>query len=69
MLIVDRAPELLLGATEYSTAVDMWSVGCIMAELLANKPLFDGKTEIEQLNKVPVCFFFIIYFRIFMVTF
>ncbi|CAO2818086.1 unnamed protein product [Amaranthus hypochondriacus] len=47
-----RAPELLLGATEYSTAVDMWSVGCIMAELLANKPLFDGKTEIEQLNKM-----------------
>lgn len=47
MLIVDRAPELL-GATEYSTAVDMWSVGCIMAELLANKPLIDGKTEIGQ---------------------
>lgn len=47
-----RAPELLLGAKEYSTAVDMWSVGCIMAELLTNKPLFDGKTELEQLNKI-----------------
>lgn len=47
-----RAPELLLGAKEYSTAVDMWSVGCIMAELLAGKPLFDGKTELEQLNKI-----------------
>ncbi|XP_074278659.1 cyclin-dependent kinase G-2-like [Silene latifolia] len=47
-----RAPELLLGAKEYSTAVDMWSVGCIMAELLTNKPLFDGKTEAEQINKI-----------------
>ncbi|KAL9239352.1 hypothetical protein vseg_013685 [Gypsophila vaccaria] len=47
-----RAPELLLGAKEYSTAVDMWSVGCIMAELLTSKPLFDGKTEAEQLNKI-----------------
>ncbi|XP_021775954.1 cyclin-dependent kinase G-2-like isoform X2 [Chenopodium quinoa] len=47
-----RAPELLLGAKEYSTAVDLWSVGCIMAELLTNKPLFDGKTELEQLDKI-----------------
>ncbi|XP_056685171.1 cyclin-dependent kinase G-2 [Spinacia oleracea] len=47
-----RAPELLLGAKEYSTAVDMWSVGCIMAELLTNKPLFDGKSEVEQLDKI-----------------
>ncbi|GAB4860480.1 hypothetical protein Ancab_035639 [Ancistrocladus abbreviatus] len=47
-----RAPELLLGTKEYSTAVDMWSVGCIMAELLSNKPLFDGKTEIDQLAQI-----------------
>lgn len=47
-----RAPELLLGATEYSTAVDMWSVGCIMAELLAGKPMFDGRTEASQLDKI-----------------
>ncbi|XP_010677923.1 cyclin-dependent kinase G-2 isoform X2 [Beta vulgaris subsp. vulgaris] len=47
-----RAPELLLGAKGYSTALDMWSVGCIMAELLTNKPLFDGKTEFEQLDKI-----------------
>ncbi|GAB2289409.1 hypothetical protein Dimus_023718 [Dionaea muscipula] len=47
-----RAPELLLGAEQYSTAVDMWSVGCIMAELLASKPLFDGKTEFDQLDKI-----------------
>ncbi|XP_052151774.1 cyclin-dependent kinase G-2 isoform X1 [Oryza glaberrima] len=47
-----RAPELLLGTKEYSTAIDMWSVGCIMAELLAKEPLFNGKTEFEQLDKM-----------------
>lgn len=47
-----RAPELLLGAKEYSTAIDMWSVGCIMAELLAKEPLFTGKNELEQLDKI-----------------
>lgn len=47
-----RAPELLLGAKEYSTAIDMWSVGCIMAELLSKEPLFPGKSEIDQLDKV-----------------
>ncbi|KAM0947018.1 putative protein-serine/threonine kinase CMGC-CDK-PITSLRE family [Dioscorea sansibarensis] len=47
-----RAPELLLGIKEYSTAIDMWSLGCIMAELLAKEPLFNGKTELDQLDKV-----------------
>ncbi|OMP10271.1 hypothetical protein COLO4_04658 [Corchorus olitorius] len=47
-----RAPELLLGAKKYSTAVDMWSVGCIMAELLAKEPLFRGTSEIDQLRKI-----------------
>ncbi|XP_074379004.1 cyclin-dependent kinase G-2-like isoform X2 [Apium graveolens] len=47
-----RAPELLLGAKQYSTAVDMWSVGCIMAELLLNQPLFDGSNEINQIHKI-----------------
>ncbi|KAM1397601.1 hypothetical protein ACFX2I_015157 [Malus domestica] len=47
-----RAPEILLGAKQYSTAIDMWSVGCIMAELLAKAPLFSGKDEIEQLDKI-----------------
>ncbi|XVF08741.1 hypothetical protein REPUB_Repub07fG0029100 [Reevesia pubescens] len=47
-----RAPELLLGAKKYSTGVDMWSVGCIMAELLAKVPLFKGTTEIDQLRKI-----------------
>ncbi|KAF8399906.1 hypothetical protein HHK36_015776 [Tetracentron sinense] len=47
-----RAPELLLGAKQYSTAIDMWSLGCIMAELLAKEPLFCGKTEFDQLDKI-----------------
>ncbi|CAL5440846.1 unnamed protein product [Camellia sinensis] len=47
-----RAPELLLGTKHYSTAIDMWSVGCIMAELLAKQPLFNGKSELEQLDKI-----------------
>ncbi|KAJ0544252.1 putative protein-serine/threonine kinase CMGC-CDK-PITSLRE family [Helianthus annuus] len=47
-----RAPELLLGMKNYSTAIDMWSVGCIMAELLSGKPLFDGNKEVEQIDKI-----------------
>lgn len=37
-----RAPEVILNASEYSKAVDIWSVGCIMAELLGRQPLFPG---------------------------
>lgn len=47
-----RAPELLLGAKEYTSAVDVWSVGCILAELLIGRPLLPGKTEIDQLDKI-----------------
>ncbi|KAI8971470.1 kinase-like domain-containing protein, partial [Mycotypha africana] len=47
-----RAPELLLGAKEYTTAIDMWSVGCIFAELLNNEPLLPGRSEIDQLDKI-----------------
>lgn len=47
-----RAPEILLGATTYSTAVDMWSVGCIFAELLLKEPLFQAKGEIEMLSMI-----------------
>lgn len=49
-----RAPELLLGTRKYSTAIDMWSLGCIMAELLSKQPLFNGKTEVDQLDKVKI---------------
>ncbi|KAL3618592.1 hypothetical protein CASFOL_037674 [Castilleja foliolosa] len=47
-----KAPELLLGAKEYSCAVDMWSVGCIMAELLLNRVLFQGSCEIRQIASI-----------------
>lgn len=47
-----RAPELLLGARKYSTAVDMWSLGCIMAELIAKEALFPGKSEIEEIDMI-----------------
>ncbi|XP_014280812.1 cyclin-dependent kinase 11B [Halyomorpha halys] len=47
-----RAPELLLCTKEYSTAIDMWSVGCIFAELMTMEPLFTGKSEQDQLNRI-----------------
>ncbi|KAK4414113.1 putative serine/threonine-protein kinase [Sesamum alatum] len=47
-----RPPELLLGATYYSVGVDLWSAGCILAELLAGKPILRGRTEVEQLHKI-----------------
>ncbi|XP_031122107.1 probable serine/threonine-protein kinase At1g09600 isoform X1 [Ipomoea triloba] len=47
-----RAPELLLGATAYGVAIDMWSVGCIIAELFAGKPIMPGTTEVEQMHKI-----------------
>ncbi|KAJ8531009.1 hypothetical protein K7X08_025740 [Anisodus acutangulus] len=47
-----RAPELLLGATEYGVAIDMWSAGCILAELFAGKPIMPGRTEVEQMHKI-----------------
>lgn len=43
-----RPPELLLGATNYGTGVDLWSAGCIMAELLAGKPVMPGRTEVNK---------------------
>jgi len=47
-----RAPELLLGVKEYSTAIDMWSVGCIFAEFLVMQAIWQGKSEIDQLQKI-----------------
>lgn len=46
-----RAPELLLGATDYGAAIDMWSVGCILAELLVGKPIMPGRTEVLFMNQ------------------
>ncbi|KZO93054.1 Pkinase-domain-containing protein [Calocera viscosa TUFC12733] len=47
-----RAPEILLGAKTYSTAIDMWSVGCIFGELILNEPVFQAKGEIEMLAMI-----------------
>eukprot|EP00887_Chlorella_sp_A99_P004031 scaffold11.g4031.t1 len=47
-----RAPELLLGQKVYSTAVDVWSCGCILGELLSKEPLIQGKNEIDQLQHI-----------------
>lgn len=47
-----RPPELLLGASHYGVAVDLWSTGCILGELYAGKPIMPGRTEVEQLHKI-----------------
>mmetsp|Transcript_6208 Transcript_6208/g.15867 ORF Transcript_6208/g.15867 Transcript_6208/m.15867 type:complete len:357 (-) Transcript_6208:136-1206(-) len=45
-----RAPELLLGNKNYTSAIDMWAVGCVLAELIGRKPLFAGKDYVEMLK-------------------
>jgi len=47
-----RAPEILLGQRQYSTPVDIWSIGCIFVEMAMRKPLFAGDSEIDQLFKI-----------------
>ncbi|XP_051115773.1 protein IMPAIRED IN BABA-INDUCED STERILITY 1 [Andrographis paniculata] len=47
-----RPPELLLGSTDYGASVDLWSVGCLVAELMIGKPILQGRTEVEQLHKI-----------------
>ena len=47
-----RPPELLMGATEYDGRVDVWSAGCVLAELINGEPVFPGKTETEQLSMI-----------------
>ncbi|KAL2321290.1 hypothetical protein Fmac_030259 [Flemingia macrophylla] len=47
-----RAPELLFGSTDYGLAVDLWSLGCVFAELLTLKPLFPGTCDIDQISRI-----------------
>jgi mitogen-activated protein kinase 1/3 len=47
-----RAPEVILNASEYSKAVDIYSVGCILAELLGRTPLFPGEDYLDQVQRV-----------------
>ena len=47
-----RAPEIAFGWAHYSTAIDLWSAGCVMAELFTGAPLFPGKNSIDQLARI-----------------
>ncbi|XP_064597811.1 mitogen-activated protein kinase 1-like [Liolophura sinensis] len=47
-----RAPEIMLSSKGYTKSIDVWSVGCILAEMLANRPLFPGKHYLDQLNLI-----------------
>lgn len=47
-----RAPEIMLSFANYTKAIDIWSVGCILGELLGGKPLFRGKDYVDQLNQI-----------------
>ena len=47
-----RAPELIFGCTDYSTAIDVWSQGCVMAELLLGRPIFPGSSGVDQLVEI-----------------
>jgi serine/threonine protein kinase len=47
-----RAPELIFGATDYSTQIDTWSLGCVAAELMLGRPLFPGRDCVEQLVEI-----------------
>eukprot|EP01087_Luapelamoeba_hula_P005294 TRINITY_DN1536_c0_g1_i1.p1 TRINITY_DN1536_c0_g1~~TRINITY_DN1536_c0_g1_i1.p1 ORF type:complete len:418 (+),score=54.45 TRINITY_DN1536_c0_g1_i1:293-1546(+) len=47
-----RAPELIFGSITYSTAIDIWSMGCVLAELLLGQPLFPGESGVDQLVEI-----------------
>lgn len=45
-----RAPELLLGATDYGPGIDLWSAGCLMAEMFSGRPVMPGRTEVKKIS-------------------
>lgn len=47
-----RAPELLLGSTDYGVGIDIWSAGCLLAEMFIGRPVMPGRTEVEQLHRI-----------------
>ncbi|KAK2121178.1 Mitogen-activated protein kinase 1 [Saguinus oedipus] len=49
-----RAPEIMLNSKGYTKSIDIWSVGCILAEMLSNRPIFPGKHYLDQLNHILV---------------
>ncbi len=47
-----RAPELIFGSTDYTFSIDVWSMGCVFAELLIGSPLFPGNSGVDQLVEI-----------------
>jgi mitogen-activated protein kinase 15 len=47
-----RAPEVLLGSVHYGKGVDLWAVGCVLAEMFIHHPLFPGKTTLHQIELI-----------------
>lgn len=47
-----RAPELIFGATDYTVNIDIWSAGCVLAELLLGQPIFPGDSGVDQLVEI-----------------
>lgn len=47
-----RAPELIFGAIDYTTRIDVWSAGCVLAELLLGQPIFPGDSGVDQLVEI-----------------
>ncbi|RWW27614.1 hypothetical protein GW17_00007950, partial [Ensete ventricosum] len=52
-----RPPELLLGSTDYEETVDLWSVGCVFAEMFIGRPILQGRTEVITLNAQRLCYY------------
>jgi serine/threonine protein kinase len=47
-----RAPELIFGATEYTNSIDLWSAGCVIAELVLGQPIFPGESAVDQIVEI-----------------
>lgn len=47
-----RSPEILLGSTKYSTSVDVWAVGCLLAEMIYGKPILPGSSTMNQMERI-----------------
>ena len=47
-----RAPELIFGNSNYTTTIDVWSVGCVIAELMLGQPIFPGESGVDQLVEI-----------------
>lgn len=66
-LFLCRPPEILLGSQQYTTTADVWSVGCIFAELITGKALFPGKNEVNYPFfhlSMSLCFLLLSHFRL-----